>query len=521
MNPSDNMREGRAGTPMRRRNLLRMAAAASVAAVLAACGGSKATDTPKPAGTAAPSGTTAPATTTSSAAATTAPAATTATGSAAVATRPAGSAAASGTTAPATTGTTAAGSPASSLTSATGNLSVSKSGFKGTLQYWVLGYAPGNATAKLMDAAVAIFTKANPDIKVEITGYTGDQAGFTKLTQAVQGGGSVDMFRLPSDILPLLVQDNLVAPIDDFLTADDKGDIFPSLLDSVRVNGKAYSWPLWVPPVGMYLNLDIFKEKGVTPPKGDWTYDQFVEIAKQLTFQRANGDKVYGYTGGIDPGLVNTWPFILNDGSLPLSTDNTKYTFNSPEGISGLQKLVDLAQKHKVTPPDFGTQSVADIASSFQDKKLVAMYSEPSGSSSGYRSANLNFDVVAMPTGKTGKPGTAGGIGLISVATNKDKAKLQAAMDLGRYLTSAQVGTDVSGFYLAPGARKSVKVADPINKFDPFVPNCYITPIIADWPQIRTIIHPNIQNAVFGKITADQAMNNPAKEINDILAKKK
>jgi multiple sugar transport system substrate-binding protein len=79
----------------------------------------------------------------------------------------------------------------------------------------------------------------------------------------------------------------------------------------------------------------------------------------------------------------------------------------------------------------------------------------------------------------------------------------------------------VPGFYLAPGARKSVKVADPINKFDPFVPNCYITPIIADWPQIRTIIHPNIQNAVFGKITADQAMNNPAKEINDILAKKK
>ena len=53
------------------------------------------------------------------------------------------------------------------------------------------------------------------------------------------------------------------------------------------------------------------------------------------------------------------------------------------------------------------------------------------------------------------------------------------------------------------------------------MPNCYITPIIAEWPQIRTIIHPNIQNAVFGKITAEQAMNNPAKEINDILAKKK
>jgi len=472
MNPSDDRREGMGRRPLRRREMLKLAAGASVAALLAACGGSTATNTPKPASTTAASAATAPAATTSA---------------------------------------------------ATGTLTVSKSGFKGTLQYWVLGYLPngGNATGKLMDAAVANFTKANPDIKAEVTGYTGDQAGFTKLTQAVQGGSSVDLFRLPSDILPLLVQDNLVAPIDTFLTADDKGDMITSVLDSTRINGKAYAWPLWVPPVGMYLNLDIFKEKGVDPPKMPWTYEQFVDTAKKLTFQRANGEKVYGYTGGIDPGLVNTWPFILNDGSLPLSTDNTKYTFNTPEGISGLQKLVDLAQTHKVTPPDFGSQSVDDIATSFSDKKLVAMYSEPSGSSAQYRAKNLNFDVVAMPTGKTGKSGSAGGIGLISVAATKDTAKLQAAMDLGRYLTSAQVGQDVPGFYLAPSARKSVKVADPINKFDPFVPNCYITPIIADWPQIRTIIHPNIQNAVFGKVTAEQAMNNPAKEINDILAKKK
>ena len=48
----------------------------------------------------------------------------------------------------------------------------------------MLGYQPagGNQTGVLMDAAVGAFMKANPDIKVEITGYTGDQAGFTKLT---------------------------------------------------------------------------------------------------------------------------------------------------------------------------------------------------------------------------------------------------------------------------------------------------------------------------------------------------
>ena len=149
------------------------------------------------------------------------------------------------------------------------------------------------------------------------------------------------------------------------------------------------------------------------------------------------------------------------------------------------------------------------------------MYSEPSGSSSGYRANKLNFDVREMPIGKSGRPVTAGGIGLISVGPIKDKAKLQAAMDLGRYLTSAQVNDDVPGFYLAPGARKSVKVIDPIDKFTPLVSSCYITPIIAEWPQIRTIIHPYLQNAVFGKTTPEQALNDPAKEIDAILAARK
>ncbi|MCG8348999.1 MAG: sugar ABC transporter substrate-binding protein [Chloroflexales bacterium] len=396
----------------------------------------------------------------------------------------------------------------------------SASGFAGTLQFWVLGYQPGggNRTGQLMDAAVGAFMAANPDITVEIAGYSGDQAGFTKLTQAVQSGQAVDVFRLPSDVLPLLVKDELVASIDEFLTEEDRADMYPNLLQAVSIDGKAYAWPLWVPPVGMYLNLDVFEERGVDPPPRDWTYDQFVEIAKQLTFTRDNGEQVYGYTALIDPGVVNAWPFILGEGVLPLSADNQSYTFNSPEGIAGLQKLVDLALVHEVTPPDFGSQSGADIQTGFKEKKVYAMYSEPSGASSGYQADGLNFDVWPMPIGSSGEPVTAGGIGLISVAASDDPTRLQAGMDLARYLTGPQVAEDVEGFYLAPGARRSISVDDPISKFEPFVEYCYITPIIAEWPQIRTIIHPQIQNAIFGQVSVEEALNGPAEEVNQILS---
>lgn len=474
--------------------------------ILAACG-----ETATPATTT--NAATSAAATTSAATTTAAPAATTSAATAMTTTAATTSAAAMTTTSAAVTTTAAA--------TTSGDFITSKSGFKGTLNYWVLGYTPGgtgSAFNKSSDSAVAAFSKANPDIKVEITGYAADNAGFAKIVNAVQAGSGVDVFRIPNDSLPPMIKQGAIAPIDDFLTADDKTDILSNLFDLVKVDGKLYAWPLWVPPVAMYLNTDIFKEKGVDLPGMDWTYDQFVDIGKKLTFTRGS-QKVYGYSALVDPGLVDTWPIIMSDGALPLDATNTKYTFNTPEGVSGLKKLVDLALVHKVTPPDFGTQKQDDILTAMK-QKLQAMWSRPSGDSGTLKAAGLNFEIRPIPIGKSGKPISAGGVGLVSVTPNKDAAKQKAAMDLARYLTSPQVEKDVPGYYLAPGARKSVSVVDPYNKFTPIAATAWITPSLPAWTQIRTLIHPNLQNAIFGKITPEDALSKPASEINALLAQK-
>ncbi len=391
-----------------------------------------------------------------------------------------------------------------------------------TLAYWVTGYKPKSAAGTgsgLVDSATAKFASSHAKTTVNITGYTGDQAGYTKLIQAIQSGGIVDIFRVSADELPLMIQENLLSPIDDYLDDNDKSDIYPNDLSAIASNGKHYAWPLWIPPVGMYLNLDVFQERGVTPPTGDWTYEQFVEIAQKLTFTRANGDKVYGYAGMIDPGVLNTWPFIMGDGGVPFNSDNTKYTFNSDKGISGLQKLVDLAQKYHVTPPDFGgSLAGSDLITGFSQRKTYAMYSAPSGDSVTYKTAGLNFTVHAMPMGGLGTPFTTGGIGLVAVASIDDATRRKAAMDLAKYLTGAQVQQDIPGYYLAPAARKSVTVTAPVSLFSPFVSYTWLAPNIAQWGQIRTLIHPQIQKAVLGQISAADALNGPANDINTLLS---
>jgi multiple sugar transport system substrate-binding protein len=407
---------------------------------------------------------------------------------------------------------------------AKGGIRQSQSGYEGTLTLWVLGYTPGNAFANPFDNAVAQFMADNPNIRVDITGYPPNDEGFTRLSTALQSGQGIDLLRLPSDRLPGFVRDDLIEPIDPYLTEADQADYFPNILDVVRLqDGQAYAWPLWVVPMGMYLNVDVFNEAGVELPPNDWTWDQFVEAAKALTFQRANGEQVYGFSGFVDPGVVNTWGLWMNeDPSVrPIRPDGT-YGLNSEQAVAGLQRFADLARVHQVTPPDFGSQQDADVKGGFTNGQY-AMIVDATGPAAQFKGAGVNFEIYPLPT-VNGNKLTVGAVGLIAVARTDDEVKRQAAMDLARYLTSAEVQEDVppgsnvpTGFYLAPGARRSVQVVDPLDKFLPVLPDMWITPLVPDWARFTRLIHPEYQNIIFGQTDPAEAMNRIAPEAQELL----
>ena len=507
------------------KKLLSVFALVVLLALVAAC----ASPTPEPTKAPAASSSSAPASSVaSSAAPTKAPEPTKApASSSAASSAPASSSAASSVASSAASSAAAPTVGPTPVRQAKGGIRKSTSGYKGTLNLWVLGYTPGNAFANPFDNAVAQFMKDNPDIKVEITGYSPDDAGFAKLTTALQGGQGIDLLRLPSDRLPGFVADDLVEPIDSYLTAADKADILPNVLDVTRLKGgKAYAWPLWVVPMGIYINKDVFAEAKVDLPSQNWTWEQFVDAAKKTTFKRANGEQVYGFSGFIDPGVINTWGLWMNeDPSVRPVTADGKFGFNNAKTAAGLQRFADLALVHKVTPPDFGAQKDADVKGGFQNKQY-AMIVDATGFSPTLVANKVNFDIYPHPT-VNGNKLTVGAVGLIAVAATKDSVKRQAAMDLGRYLTSSEVQDDVppgsnvpTGFYLAPGARKSVKINAPLDKFVPMLPDMWVSPLIVNWAPFTRLIHPEYQNIVFGKIKAADSMAKIATEADKLISGK-
>jgi multiple sugar transport system substrate-binding protein len=97
----------------------------------------------------------------------------------------------------------------------------------------------------------------------------------------------------------------------------------------------------------MFLNKQAFADRGVPIPADSWTYEDFVDIARKMTWTPSTTNQtIYGYSTVIDPNSLGSWTFLYAEGATVLSKDNTKLGFNTPPGIKGLTRVADLALVH-------------------------------------------------------------------------------------------------------------------------------------------------------------------------------
>jgi multiple sugar transport system substrate-binding protein len=330
---------------------------------------------------------------------------------------------------------------------------------KTRIVFYQRGYVEGGTDAGSVNTAkaVEIFEQNNPDIDVEIVGIPWTAEGDTKLETALAGGTDINVFRVTSPNLPRYAKQDILSEITPYLTDEDRADFYESAFQVATVDGKIWAWPLWVTAISLFANTDILAERGVDLPTMEepWTWDEFVEAARQLTYTRDDGTQVYGFTSSSRWGAIEYYPLMYIDGGRILSPDGGQFVQNQPEGVSALEKIASLALEHKVTPPDFGTVDQATVRSQFKDLQSVALLMSTPGFIPDLENSGFPVAVLPPPTGDMGRLVTNGAFGLFAVVDVEDEAKEAAAHRLASYLTGSQVAQDVEGWQLAPGLRRS------------------------------------------------------------------
>lgn len=330
---------------------------------------------------------------------------------------------------------------------------------KTPIVFYQRGFVEGGTDAGSVNTAKAIeiFEANNPDIDVQIVGIPWTSEGDTKLEAALAAGSDINVFRVTSPNLPRYAKQGILSEITSYLSDEVKNDFYESAFQVATVDGKVWAWPLWVTAISVFANTDIFAERGVELPtlEDPWTWDEFVEAAKQLTYTRDDGAQVYGFTSSSKWGAVEYYPLMYIDGGRILNADGTQFVQNQPEGVSALDKIASLALEHQVTPPDFGTVDQAGVRAQFKERQTAAMLMSTPGFIPDLEGSDFPFKVVPPPMGDAGRLVTNGAFGLFAVVDVEDEAKVVAAHKLADYLTSSQVAQDVENWQLAPGLRRS------------------------------------------------------------------
>lgn len=299
---------------------------------------------------------------------------------------------------------------------------------------------------KAYQATVKRFEEANKDVKVTMVQTAPDQYD-TKLKSAIAGRKIPDVFFYNPAQVKAYVNSGVLLDITEAVeTSEDVklDDIWENGVDKYRFDGKTlgegaiYGLPKDLGPFALGYNKTMFEDAGIPLPDKDkpYTWDEFVDVAKQLT-KDTNGD---GKMDQYGTGFNVNWalqPFVWSNGADWINEDGTKVTIDDPKFIEALQFFVDQQLKHGITPSIGETQTL-DTYQRWLKGQLAFFPVGPWDMAAFKEQLKFEYDLLPWPAGSTGKAsGWVGSLGIGVGSTTKHK---EEAAELAMYLSADQEG---------------------------------------------------------------------------------
>lgn len=199
-------------------------------------------------------------------------------------------------------------------------------------------------------------------------------------------------------------------------------DYWPTLLDFATYEGNIYGFPRDVGLEVLYYNKDIFDEVGVAYPTDEWTWDDFLAAAEQLSVVESSG-QVTRYALGMEGGKYQLWMGQNKASFLDDMYNPSSCTLDSPEALEAIQFFADMMENNYAMRPANLNQAGGD-AGVFANGQ-AAMIIQNASRISQFNAAELNYDVAVVPIPADGqRSASAAGAAwtMSALSDNKDAA---------------------------------------------------------------------------------------------------
>jgi multiple sugar transport system substrate-binding protein len=372
-------------------------------------------------------------------------------------------------------------------------------------------YCSGKDTSGDLKETIAEFNKANPNLQVKLVEFPEDaQQQHDQFVQRQKAkSGDCDAFEEDVVWTAEFASQKWLMDMTKYIDTR-KSDFIPSTLQTVTYNGTDYGAPRVSDSGMMYYRTDQVKT--------------FPSTWQQL-YQEAGKGQGLVYQGSAYEGLtVDFLEYAFAAGGSVLSADGKKSTINSPENLKALQFMVD-GIKNGDVPKAVTTMQEEQARRAWEAGKASFMrnWSYCYALSQKAPKVKGKFAVAPYPSFEGGgKASVLGGHNMVISVYSKNPGGALKFID---YATSEKRITanavkysktpTIAASYDDPAVKKAMPFADALRQG---VQNAKARPVSPVYPQISEAIYKNVNAALSGSTSPQDALKQADTDINNALA---
>ncbi|TLS52929.1 ABC transporter substrate-binding protein [Paenibacillus antri] len=351
--------------------------------------------------------------------------------------------------------------------------------------------------------------------------------GWTKALAQIAAGNPPDVIIHEIAKVAQRADKNQVENLSPFLAKDDiSGRFHEYLYEAMKYNGDVYALPFNTDTRFLFYNKKMFAEAGLDPEKPPTTWAEMEEYAKKLDVIGADGKiERLGYhpllAGGHEMFMLNA-----GGGKAWVSADAKEVNINTPEHVEALKWLLSWNER-------LGQQNVETFKATFGSKTnepliagKLAMKVENGTFWTQIRDFAANrddFGVAPMPEFKPGS-GHHSFSGGFTIEIPKGAKHPEASWEFLKFMTDYDAQKYWAQFNFDNVANKEVALdedllKDPVYAFS--VQNLEVsnlTPAPVSAPDFQTLLNPEIEAAIQGQQSPEDALAKAQKAVEDLIA---
>ncbi|MFG1954040.1 ABC transporter substrate-binding protein [Micromonospora sp. NPDC048830] len=356
------------------------------------------------------------------------------------------------------------------------------------------------------DGQIAAFKKEHPkvDVKIDIQPWKDRERS---LVAAIAGGVAPDLVYMIPDELTQFEGQGVLEPLNGVV---DTTGYRENALKAATIDGKLYGAPILMTVIPGACDRKVLAEVGVDKPPTTW--DELMAMAPQF---KAKG-KYVTHVVASNEATLNTsfYPWVWQAGGAPFD-DQGKPTIDSPAMVEATRFISELVKQGYVNKDQATVNLPAEQSPIGRREVGCVYYMDPII----MKNDVWGDDTMVAPPLKHKAEGAYGTVG--SYAMLKGSKNKKAAAAWLKFITTPQVMADVdkmAGYYPPredatvefPAGSVQAEVAKYLELAD-------VGPKVPHAREVQGVIAPEVQAAVLGNKSAEQAMKDAAEAAKSVL----